>query len=644
MPRFADSSALNIALVAFAIGCSGAGAEPGNTDGGAGGQPGSSGGGSGTSGGGGAGGGGVGGDSGSAGASGSSGAAGSGGAAGAPVTIVTGPECSTDMTAGTAPDFGADVVVFDPSMDVTTIQSQINAIYSAQGTTQFSNNRKALLFKAGQYSGLNVDVGYFMQALGLGQAPDDVAVSGEVRSIGATSSGGTNVTLSFWRAAENMSVTPAGGVNRWAVSQGTQFRRMHVKGAMALSIGGFASGGFIADSKIDGYIASGSQQQWFTRNTSMASWIGGTWNMTFVGCASTPPGAWPAAPITVVAAAPLIREKPYLFINPAGRYCVRVPALKTNSSGITWSTGPGDGPSMNMDQFYITAPTDTAATINAALGSGKNLLITPGVYHLSGPLEVSRAGTIIVGLGMTTLIPDNGTPAMVVADVDGVKIAGLMLDAGPQSSPTLLQVGNPGDSKDHSMDPTVIHDLVCRVGGGSAGTAASCVVVNSSNVIGDQWWLWRADHGAGAGWTSNMSKNGVIVNGENVTMYGLFAEHFQEYQVLWNGNGGKTYFYQSEMPYDPPSQSGWMNGAVNGYASYKVADNVTTHEAWGLGIYTAFRNNVLSENAVETPTAAGVVMHHIVAQWLNGLGGITHIINGTGAAAVSGTPHQTTPN
>ena len=141
-----------------------------------------------------------------------------------------------------------------------------------------------------------------------------------------------------------------------------------------------------------------------------------------------------------------------------------------------------------------------------------------------------------------------------------------------------------------------------------------------------------------------MSKNGVIVNGENVTMYGLFAEHFQEYQVLWNGNGGKTYFYQSEMPYDPPSQSGWMNGSINGYASYKVANDVTTHEAWGLGIYTAFRTNVFSENAVETPTAPGVVMHHIVTQWLNGSGGITHIINGTGGAAVSGTPHQTTPN
>lgn len=645
LPKLARSSAIGIAWIGFAIGCSKPDSDVPKTDVGAGGQTGSSAG-SGNTATGGAAGGGVGGDNGSAGSSGSSGVGGAAGSVGTTDggTIVTGPECSTDTTTAATPDFGSNVVIFDPSMGVSAIQTQINAIYSAQGTTHFSNNRKALLFKAGAYNGLNVDIGYFMQALGLGQSPDDVAVTGEVRSIGTGGSGTNNVTLSFWRAAENMSVTPTSGTNRWAVSQGTQFRRMHVKGALALSLGGWASGGFLADGKIDGIIGSGSQQQWFTRNTNMGSWSGGNWNMTFVGCANTPTGAWPGAPFTVVAATPLVREKPYLFINAVGAYCVKIPAPKINSSGIDWATGPGDGPSMNMDQFYITAPTDTAATINAALGSGKNLLITPGVYHLEGPLLVARAGTVILGLGMTTLIPDNGTPAMVVADVDGVKIAGLMLDAGPQSSPTLLQLGSPGDAKDHSLDPTVIHDLVCRIGGGSAGTAASCVIVNSNDVIGDQFWLWRADHGAGAGWTSNMSKNGIVVNGNNVTMYGLFAEHFQEYQVLWNGNGGKTYFYQSEMPYDPPSQAGWMNGTVNGYASYKVSNDVTTHEAWGLGIYTAFRNNVLSENAVETPAAAGVVLHHVVTQWLNGSGGITHIINGTGGAALSGSPHQTTPN
>jgi len=42
------------------------------------------------------------------------------------------------------------------------------------------------------------------------------------------------------------------------------------------------------------------------------------------------------------------------------------------------------------------------------------------------------------------------------------------------------------------------------------------------------------------------------------------------------------------MPYDPPSQEAWKHGEVNGYASYKVADTVRTHEAWGLGVYCVF--------------------------------------------------------
>ena len=72
--------------------------------------------------------------------------------------------------------------------------------------------------------------------------------------------------------------------------------------------------------------------------------------------------------------------------------------------------------------------------------------------------------------------------------------------------------------------------------------------------MADQIWLWRADHGAGAAWATNPTKNGLVVNGENVTIYGLFNEHHEEYQTLWNGNGGRVYFYQSELPYDVPDQ------------------------------------------------------------------------------------------
>src|SRR5581483_1910820 len=125
-----------------------------------------------------------------------------------------------------------------------------------------------------------------------------------------------------------------------------------------------------------------------------------------------------------------------------------------------------------------------------------------------------------------------------------------------------------------------------------------------------------------------------IVNGNNVTLYGLFVEHSQEYQTLWNGNGGRVYFYQSEMPYDPPSADEWRHGSVTGYASYKVADAVTTHEAWGVGVYSVFhRASIIADNAIETPIAPGIKMHHLVTIRLKGGqsdSGIRHVINGTG--------------
>ena len=164
------------------------------------------------------------------------------------------------------------------------------------------------------------------------------------------------------------------------------------------------------------------------------------------------------------------------------------------------------------------------------------------------------------------------------------------------------------------------------------------VVINNNDVIGDHFWLWRADHGRGVGWDSNVTRNALIVSGNNVTIYGLFVEHYHEYQTLWNGNGGCVYFYQSEMPYDPPSQEAWQHNGVNGYASYKLADTVTSHEASGLGIYCVFRAGpILAENAIETPDAPGIKMHHLVTIRLGGQrgSGINHIINGSGPPVIT---------
>jgi hypothetical protein len=541
-------------------------------------------------------------------------------------------------TRSVTPEFGTNVLIFDSTM--TNIQSRIDEIFRQQERSQFGSNRYAYLFKPGNYA-LDVQVGFYMQVLGLGRLPDDVTITGAVRSK-ARWLGNNNATCNFWRCVENLAVVPTEDdrINIWAVSQATAVRRVHVKGDLNLWDGGWSSGGFMADSVVDGQVNSGSQQQWFSRNTHWGRWKGGSWNMVFVGTKDPPVGNWPEAPYTVIDKTPVIREKPFLFIDEAGRYFVRVPDLATNGAvGITWSRGETPGISIPVDQFYLARPeVDTAATLNTALSQGKHLLITPGIYLLEDCIRVTHPGTVVLGLGFPTLQPVKGTSVLRISDVDGVKVAGVLVDAGTTNSETLVEVGEPGSKNSHAADPIILWDLFCRAGGAHAGSTTCMVTINSNDVVGDNFWLWRADHGRGAGWTSNPNKNGLIVHGNNVTLYGLFVEHQQEYQTLWIGNGGRVYFYQSEMPYDPPSQDWWRHGAVNGYASYKVADTVTTHEAWGLGVYCVFyAAPVLAENAFETPDAPGVRLHHLVTIRLSGKpnSGISHVINGTGAPVIT---------
>ena len=126
------------------------------------------------------------------------------------------------------------------------------------------------------------------------------------------------------------------------------------------------------------------------------------------------------------------------------------------------------------------------------------------------------------------------------------------------NSPVLLRVGTPHAHKSDPADPTTLNDVFFRIGGATPGKATTSLIVNSDNVVLDDIWAWRADHGNGVGWTANTADTGVIVNGDNVTAYGLFVEHYQKYEVIWNGNDGRVVFFQNEMPYDPPSQAAWM--------------------------------------------------------------------------------------
>lgn len=530
------------------------------------------------------------------------------------------------------PLLGENVFIFDPSMKMTDIQAVIDTLFLRQSVrrSEFSLNRYAIFFKPGKYN-LDVKINYYMHVAGLGSSPDDVVITGAVRS---NTTHGNSVLTNFWRAVENLTVIPADSTNVWGVSQASPLRRVHIKGNLQLFDKGYASGGFLADSKIDGKVTSGPQQQWFSRNSDWKKWEGGVWNMFFLGVKNAPAENWPAGSYTTINKTPLIREKPYVSYNSKG-YVIKVPSLRNNANGISWEM-KNEEKEIPLSDFYIAKTgTDNSGSLNEALKKGKNILFTPGIYKLNESLKVSRKGTIILGIGIPSLMPVHGTLALEIADVSGVTISGLLIDAGPEFSESLLNMGDKITAKSHATDPSFLHDIFFRVGGPSEGSVKSCMIINSNNVFVDHTWLWRADHGNGVGWEKNKAANGLIVNGRNVTVYGLFNEHFQEYQTLWNGENGRVYFYQSEMPYDPPTADSWKHNGVNGYASYKVADNVKNHEAWGLGIYNVFYNApVIVDNAIETPPALENKIHHKVIFWLNGNKEsiVKSIINGKGGA------------
>ena len=539
------------------------------------------------------------------------------------------------------PDLGPNVKVYTTSTAVSTINGDLASAYSATGnfkSSQFINNRYAFIFAPGSYSSsINIPIGYYTEIAGAGDMPDAVSIAGDVHADGDPSTSPTHGGLdNFWRSVENFENAGSGNLE-WVTSQGCAFRRLHVtKGVDLSQSGGYTSGGFIADSKVDGTVSSGSQQQWLTRNSKMG-WSGGNWNMVFEGVSftsSNPPtdSSFPGSPYTVVSSTSIVREKPFLYIDRDGVWNVFVPGVRTNAASYSW-TGPGteSGTKIPLSGFYIAkAGVDTASTMNSALSQGKHLLVTPGVYTLSAALHVTHADTVVLGLGLATLRPQSGVNAMDVDDVDGVHVAGFVIDAGSTSSAVLLQVGPTGSSGSHSGDPSTLHDVFFRVGGAQAGQANTSLQINSNHVIADNVWAWRADHGTGVGWTSNVAPYGVVVNGSNVTVHGLFVEHYQNYETTWNGGSGTTIFYQSELPYDPPSQSAWMHGSTKGYASYKV--NGASHVAKGMGIYAAFTNTgVDADNAIET--ASGARFHHLVTLSIDPQGHINEVINGTGGTA-----------
>lgn len=569
--------------------------------------------------------------------------------------------------------FGDNVYFYDRKYEkAETSRNEINSHFATTGLNgangEWTTKRQAYYFKAnvdgqtydsggsGSASSAeanSIELGFYSHIGGLGKLPTDVKL-GSVFTRPHLS-GGANATCTFWRSMENVAVMRDFA---WTVSQSTSVRRMQIENTSKYisDVGSnnfWGSGGFIADTRYTSTRPNwGGQQQWYTRNTSFPSGsgaMGGSYNMVWQGCVNAPQANDANSPISDT---PIIREKPFLFIDKDGEYKVFVPAWQKDRVGVSWSsTDMGQGKIQDLlTDWYVAKEGDTDIEINNALKAGKNIFFTPGHYALNAPIQVNRKDAILLGAGIAsvTLEPTekNTWGCIYVDDRDGIIIAGLLMDSF-NSTTYQIRIGNEEATADHSVNPILLADITCRVGGVQSKNIQihTSMQINSNNVVGDHFWLWRADHGSQRGgnlrWVRDRCKNGLTVTGDDVTLYGLFAEHYQEYEVLWLGERGRTYFLQNEPPYDAPNQASWRSqgGRVDGYAAYKVANTVKEHHSIGMGSYavlTGTDGKVNKSNGFEVPNSPNVKLEKMCITRFAGPGQIQNVINGIGGSTATG--------
>jgi hypothetical protein len=583
--------------------------------------------------------------------------------------------------------FGPNVCVFNATMSQTAIQHDLDSIATQQVPvdSQFNSQRYAVLFQPGTYGSsdhpLVFQVGYYTQVAGLGAMPQDTVINGAIDVFNNLCTAGTqdcNSDDNFWRSLSNLTLTVTlpssppdyappvvdpftkfctNTAEMWSASQAAPIRRAIINGSVVFqdycANHNFASGGFIADSQVSGNLNFFGNQQYLVRNSAIGGAVGcpnGLWNMVYSGVQGAPDPVFTGQcqQNTVLSASPVTQEEPFLYTDSGGNYNVFVPAVQHASSGPSWSGGQEAGTTVPLSKFFVASPATPTAAITAALALGKDLILTPGVYNLNQPIVVSRPGTVVLGLGLATLVPQRGNAAMVVTPNRGVKLSGIIVDAGPVNSPVLVSVGLPGLGGS-SADPDVIQDVYFRVGGAeTTPTSASVSLLdNASNSIIDNVWAWRADHGNAVGWTTNTGNTGLVVTGSDVTAYGLAVEHYQKNEVIWSGQGGTEIFFQNELPYDPPSQSAWMASPnQNGYPAFLVSPNVKTFQSYGMGSYVVFIQTSATlhdAEAFQAPKTPGVQFHNSFGVWIAGSGGLDSIVNGVGGPVTSTNPGTVEP-
>jgi len=504
----------------------------------------------------------------------------------------------------------------------------------------------------------------------------------------------------FWRIAENFSAENV----QWAVSQAAPLRRVYVRKNLEFGDGGaYSSGGFLSNAEVDGdcnYIAN---QQWFSRAVNFKGNVsGGAWSIVFAGCTGNTPPMTEGTPmpmpapdkcVVTVEDIPKVRlEKPYIVLNENGDYELHVPQATTDEK---LTTGPHlddsnteircfskvkvgkailpldeDGNYIEYDDDNYNDLTDAdkelTLELQQALDEGKDLVLCPGIYFLSQPLVVKKENQVILGIGIATLIaPQDGSPCIrVQTATHGVRVASMVLEASVQKESSsvnnnsdkvksLIDFGEPDKTgiidPGNPSNPGLISDIFTRVGGSNLDRSVKTDVmvrIFSGNVVGDNLWLWRADHvknrpgeklndpnfpyhqvriweevdGKQVRVDECMVNNAIVVYGNHVNIYGLFAEHTVEDQMIWKGEHGSVCFFQCELPYD-------VNAEFS-HTGYHVHKDVEIHHGRGIGVYSNFSCfDVVAAKGLMFPDKELISIQNPFTVFLNGKGGIEKVLH-----------------
>lgn len=523
---------------------------------------------------------------------------------------------------------------------------------------QNSKFNYAFLFMPGTYT-VNIPIGYYTHVAGLGKSNKDVIFNGGpivdngsvLYSVGALNN--------FWRTCENITVNPTydyavenqyntSKTMIYAVSQACSLRSVVINGNLSLANMaqdyknmGFSSGGFMANCEISDVLDMGSQQQFICRNTKYGTFPNISWNHVNVGCQSekerkgccintTKPTSGVKNLTVVDTKINTVREKPYLFFNGDDTITVRA-SIINSIEVICPGYSPASGVSNNIDKnikrdnYKIVNEDITSESLNKILKDNTCdcIIFSPGRYKIDTTIILS--GQLLFGLGLPVLT--STTNNTIISGYGN--ICGIIFEAGAGGNGNQVLV-------DLSGNPSYLWDIICRVGGGDNHeqiySVDTMLHIGGDNSVLDNIWCWVADHYADdnlyVGWENAICNIGVHVTGNNVSAYGLFSEHTRKRNVLWDGDNGEVYMFQSELNYYVPGTSGTTD-----IVSYEIGSTVKNHKLYGAGAYSFFEAIAqMSPSGFKWASTTNVDYQNLVTVFLNGYGGISHIYNDKGPA------------